>query len=132
VAVFPYISTTYIALVGKAEFTHYSIATILWYMIPNGGVRTVITKPHDFLARIVNWVYKKDGDTNGFPSNHVFMSIICSYYLSLSYPNMYLLWILLGIMVSISTVFAKQHYIIDIIGGIMFAVLSILISNILV
>ena len=99
-------------------------ATIFWYLIPNGVVREVIAS-ESFLAKLINFIYKNDGDTNGFPSGHVFVSLICSYYLALATPSLALLYWTVGSIISVSTVFTKQHYLLDILGGLIFAGLAI-------
>ncbi len=103
-------------------------ATAFWYFFPNGVVREVI-ESDSFLAKIINFIYKNDGDTNGFPSGHVFVSLICSYYLALAAPTFALLYWLLSIVISVSTVLTKQHYVLDILGGIIFAGGAILFAQ---
>lgn len=106
-------------------------ATIFWYFLPNGVTRPLLEKD-DFASKIINFIYCHDGDTNGFPSAHVFSSIIASYYLSLQQTNLTWLFIMCGILISLSTVFTKQHYVLDILGGIIFASLAILTQMLLI
>lgn len=134
----PYLLFTYLAFLNNL-LTHLFAtsmlianisATIFWFVFPNGVKRDVA---HDYgiLEKIINVIYWLDGDTNGFPSGHVFHSIICSYFLSLLLPNLVLLWCILGFFISISTIFTKQHYVLDIVGGVIFAVVPIAISSII-
>jgi membrane-associated phospholipid phosphatase len=105
-------------------------ATLFWYMFPN-GVKRLFLEDKGIFCTIINYIYRHDGDTNGFPSGHVFLSLICTYYLSLAVHNFVLVWIVLGISISISTIYTKQHYIVDIVGGILFALLAIIGAYIL-
>lgn len=129
---FPLIIFTYLYLENnfKNDFAISLIignlmATIFWHLLPNGVVREVLPS-QSYLARLINFIYRHDGDTNGFPSGHVFVSLLCSYYLSLTTPSLDLLFYLIGASISISTVLTKQHYLLDILGGVIFAMLAIL------
>ncbi len=103
-----------------------TIATVFWYLVPNGVNRDKVPVKN-FLDKIANFIYSHDGDTNGFPSGHVFLSLICSYYLFASSSNF--LYLIFGIIIAVSTVYTKQHYVIDILGGIIFGSLGILASK---
>ncbi len=100
-------------------------AEVFWYLFPN-GVKRLELKPVG-LNRLLNRVYKFDADANGFPSGHVYQSIICTFFMFqlAAWPITWLL-LILGFLVAISTVFTKQHYIIDVFGGILWAILSII------
>lgn len=128
---FPYIIFTFFSLETnfRNDFALSLIlcnlaATAFWYFLPNGVVREVLDG-NSFFAKLINFIYKNDGDTNGFPSGHVFVSLICSYYLALAMPAFAPLYWLTGSVISISTVLTKQHYILDILGGVIFATLAI-------
>lgn len=128
---FPYIIFTYFNLEAdlKSDFAlslivANLIATIFWHLFPNGVVREVLDN-QSFLAKVINFIYRNDGDTNGFPSGHVFVSLLCSYYLALANPSLALLYWTVGSIISVSTVFTKQHYFLDIFGGMFFATLAI-------
>ncbi len=105
----------------------YVIAGIFWYLVPNGVARPLI-KGKSILKDIIRFIYKHDDDTNGFPSAHVFSTLICSYFLSIWNPGAaYIFWIVAA-LITASTVLVKQHYILDILGGIIVFALSIIIG----
>lgn len=106
----------------------YILAGLFWYLVPNGVKRPVINKK-DIFSRLTAFIYKYDDDTNGFPSAHVLASLICSYFLSLAFPEYLILIWLINFFICISTVFVKQHYILDILGGIITFWLSIVIGG---
>lgn len=93
------------------------IAATTWYLLPNGVPRKM-RKEKGLFAWLVNFTYRHDKDTNGFPSGHVFNSLLASHFLSLQYPQYSMALLTLGVLIAASTVFVKQHYIIDVIGGI--------------
>lgn len=111
----------------KSYIVSYIIAAIFWYLFPNGVARPVITKTDPF-SRLTKFIYSHDDDTNGFPSAHVFASLICSYFLTMAFPaNGVLIWSS-GLLIIISTLLVKQHYILDILGGVIVFFLSIIIG----
>jgi membrane-associated phospholipid phosphatase len=108
----------------------YILAGIFWYLFPNGVARPKIEK-NDIFSRMIKTIYKYDDDTNGFPSAHVFATLICCYYLTAIYPNNLLFIWLTGLLIILSTVFVKQHYIIDLLGGVVTFALSVIIGGLL-
>lgn len=98
-------------------------AALFWYLIPNGVIRPKIIEK-DVFTRLLNSLYTKDRDTNGFPSGHVlYVSLGGSYLLQL-YPQFGNFIIIFSFLVIISTLFTKQHYLVDIPGGLIWAVAS--------
>ncbi|EKD95340.1 MAG: hypothetical protein ACD_24C00516G0001 [uncultured bacterium] len=106
----------------------YILAGLFWYFIPNGVKRPVIYK-RDIFSKLTVYIYKHDDDTNGFPSAHIFATLICSYFLFLAFPTHLVLILSVSFLISISTVFVKQHYVLDIVGGIVNFGLSVLIGS---
>lgn len=101
----------------------YIIAVIFWFFVPNGVHRPLI--PHNsFFTSLIRKLYTYDGDTNGFPSAHIFVTLLCGHYLSLGFPHFIpYIWAAISTVV-LSVLFTKQHYIIDIAGGIAVYVIS--------
>ena len=67
-----------------------------------------------------------------FPSVHVYLSLICAYYLSFSFPPYATLFWACAVLVTASTVFIKQHNLVDIAGGILWAALAVSASQAIV
>lgn len=96
----------------------YAIAEIFWFFIPNGVRRPPITH-NSIFTPLIRKTYEIDKDTNGFPSAHVFVALFCGHYFSLGFPHFTLyIWTAISTVV-LSVLFTKQHYIIDIAGGIL-------------
>ena len=106
-----------------------SLANLFWYLFPNGVKREKITG-NSVLDRLAKFVHTFDGETNAFPSSHVFSSLICTFYLSIAFPDIYIVFVVVGVAISISTLYTKQHYFVDILGGIMWFCLSVLFYRI--
>lgn len=103
----------------------YIPAILLWYFVPN-GVKRVPVEEKSIWAKMINYLYAHDNDTNGFPSGHVFITINVAYFLVLANPaNSFFIWILAALICA-STVLIKQHYIVDVFGGIFLSIISIM------
>ena len=132
---FPYLILAYLSLQGSLR-TNFLLsisicnvaAAIFWYFIPNGVSRPPLEKK-DLFSKIINYIYQHDGDTNGFPSGHVFLSAIVSHFMILQQPKLMWAHLIAWGFISLSTVFTKQHYLVDILGGIIFAISSIFLSS---
>lgn len=121
-------NTKYINQFLLGIIVSYAIGTAFWYLFPNGVSRpTLIHDTH--LYKLLKFIYKHDGDTNGFPSAHVFMSLICGHFLSFAFPAAALIIWPLVICVILSTIFTKQHYIVDMLGGMAVYVLTLYIVS---
>lgn len=123
-------NTRFIFEFFTAYIITYVIAGIFWYFVPNGVRRPTITGK-DIFSRLTSYVYGHDEDTNGFPSAHVFATLICSYYLFLPFPAALPLILFMAISIIASTVLVKQHYAIDILGGILVFFVSVPIAKFL-
>lgn len=71
----------------------------------------------DFLSKLLLSIQVAGGDYDAFPSAHIFITTILALFYNDWYPKRKWLWILIVITVSLSTLFTKQHYIIDVFGG---------------
>jgi len=106
-------------------------AAIFWYLLPNGVMRPKV-KGNNISTNVLNLVYQIDkDDTNGFPSAHVFHTIIISYFLAMYISGASLIILITSILILASTVFTKQHYVVDVIGGIIWSVVSLLVVGML-
>ncbi|MCH5167648.1 MAG: phosphatase PAP2 family protein [Erysipelotrichales bacterium] len=115
----------------SAELIAKFICLILFFLLPTTMVRPEI-RNQGLLLGLVNFIYMVDAPVNLFPSIHcleswlVFRgSLACK-----KVPNMYkLTTFIFSILVCLSTVFVKQHLIVDICGGIIVVEIGILLSN---
>ena len=77
--------------------------------------------------RLILTVFNYDTPFSSWPSLHVSQTVIISYYMHYFYKNIF--FNLLSIMIIISTLTIKQHYIWDVITGIIKGCLSIYFFN---
>jgi len=121
-------NTAYINNFFITYIISYIISGVFWFFIPNGVKRPKISNKGIF-NKLTQFVYEHDGDTNGFPSAHVLASFICSYFLYITFPEyLTIIWVT-NYLICISTIFVKQHYVLDILGGVLFFWISIVLSN---
>lgn len=74
------------------------------------------------LQNILSFLYTVDAPINTFPSMHVSFAFI-SYYIMRRYrPQWERVFLILAVAISLSTVFVKQHYVLDVVSGVMIAV----------
>jgi membrane-associated phospholipid phosphatase len=136
---FPFIFATFMALreslyevdfLASMNLSLY-LSLIVYHFFPTTIRRPIIPtdKRRTIFESVVALMYRIDRTTNGFPSAHVYVSVICGYYLTYAFPTAGLLiWSVAGGIIA-STTFVKQHYVIDIFGGIIWGLGAITIAN---
>jgi membrane-associated phospholipid phosphatase len=77
---------------------------------------------HDVFTALLRMIYENWGRYDAFPSGHVYITTLLTLFFGRWYPRQRLLWILILIIVSFSTLFTGQHYILDVLGGYIVAV----------
>ena len=89
------------------------LSSLIWWLFPNGVKRPVLASPKSLSQKALYYIYSKDNDSNAFPSGHISHTIICCYFLILSFPLLFLPIYLWCISICISTLTTKQHYLVD-------------------
>ncbi|NCB32397.1 MAG: hypothetical protein EOM64_00710 [Erysipelotrichia bacterium] len=114
-----------------------TLCLIFYCIVPNGlAIRPSSVEGTDLCALIVRWLYSFDSPMNVCPSLHVYVSVC----MDLGWQNSSILkgpkyrWIkimlrLLDISICAATVMLKQHSIIDVISGLILAVVMTLLMN---
>lgn len=98
------------------------------------GVITYITYPSYVLrpevpgqglaADLLRWVYANDRPYNALPSSHVYLTVIIALLWSRWKPKFRWVWLVLALAVCLSTLFTKQHYVLDVLSGTLLALLA--------
>lgn len=134
----------YFGLTSKIDFYklflflsfNMAISYIIFMIYPNAQFPRPIIAQQDILSRMVKFIYDIDKTNNVFPSIHVANAI--AVHLSILNSNglrnknsIKLGSLILMVLICVSTVFVKQHSIIDVCGGIgLAALLYILIYQV--
>ncbi|MCX6013247.1 MAG: phosphatase PAP2 family protein [Chloroflexi bacterium] len=137
-AVIPYVSwylllgITIIRFIiyGPVKFGHAALAAFIILLISclfYAFFQTIIDRPeimrNDFPARILKFIYRNDNPYNAFPSTHSSLSTLCiMLWRKNSSKVIYIFICVCCVMIICSTVLVKQHYFVDIIGGIIVGV----------
>lgn len=90
---------------------------------------TVILRPEKIssvLAPVFQLFYSVDPPYNAFPSLHVSQPLLAAMF-AYHYDKKYWWMFLWAALISVSTLFTKQHYILDVISGIVLAVFAYLL-----
>jgi len=80
-------------------------------------VRSVTFDGNDLFANLLRTIHENWGRYDAFPSGHVYITTLLALFFGRWYPRGKLLWILVLVIVSLSTLFTGQHYILDVLGG---------------
>jgi len=91
-----------------------SISYIVYLLFPTYVIRPKIVE-QDFLSKLVLFIYGNDRPYNALPSGHTYTTLIISIFWFYWLPKQRYLWIAIAFVVILSTLFTKQHAILDLI-----------------
>lgn len=99
------------------------VCGVIYLLLPTMNVRPQLSGT-DIWTEMLRWVYKLDAPTRLFPSIHCLVSWFC--YIGIRgrrcVPKGYRLFsCLFALLVCLSTLVTKQHYLVDVLGGILLA-----------
>ena len=93
-----------------------AIGCSVFILYPTYVVRPEITG-QDFFSQLVAWIYGGDQAHNALPSGHTYTTLVISIFWSRWLPKLKPLWIAIAVLVLLSTLFTKQHYLLDLASG---------------
>ncbi|NLL00366.1 MAG: phosphatase PAP2 family protein [Clostridiales bacterium] len=137
--IFIFITVAYFFLTSKQDFYKccaflfigMTICLIIYTIWPNGHYLRVDLNSlgrSNIFTRIIGRLYKFDTATNVFPSIHVYNSIGAMIAIRKSERLKNIKWLqistfILTVLICMSTVFLKQHSILDVFGGIILSII---------
>jgi membrane-associated phospholipid phosphatase len=80
-------------------------------------VQPATIEGNDIFSIFLRMIHETWGRYDAFPSGHVYITTLLALFFSRWYPRFRLFWIVILVIVSLSTLFTGQHYILDVIGG---------------
>jgi membrane-associated phospholipid phosphatase len=98
------------------------IGFCLFIFYPTYMVRPALTTS-GWAASLVSYIYANDRAYNAFPSMHLWLSVTITLYLGRWKPKWRVLLWAATIVIALSTLFSGQHWILDVVGGTLLAVL---------
>lgn len=94
------------------------ICYIIYYLYPTEIMRPVVENNNIF-NRLVNIIYLLDKPVNCFPSLHVLTTYFLMRYTKYKYSKKVFYYTqIIGVLIIISTLYIKQHFLLDILGAI--------------
>jgi len=78
----------------------------------------------DLFTRLLRFFHESTGRYDALPSGHIYVTALLAFFYSLWYPRYKSLWISILVIVSFSTLFTAQHYILDVLAGLLVAALG--------
>ena len=114
-----------------------TVFLVVSYLFPNIQYLRPHSMPrHNVLTMLVSYLYRTDTSTNVFPSIHVYNTLCCMAGIFRSRHHIAQnKWVkagtgLLGVSIILSTMFLKQHSVVDVLGAIaMYMPLHVLVFN---
>ncbi|MBL7160755.1 MAG: phosphatase PAP2 family protein [Candidatus Aenigmarchaeota archaeon] len=101
------------------------LAVILVSVIIYIGFQTQVVRPDiepsDVFSELVLWFYSNDKAVNALPSLHVSLSFLAAAFVWRKSRRLGLAVALLALLVILSTVFIKQHAVLDVVAGLALA-----------
>ncbi len=106
------------------------LSAIIYVVFPTYVIRPAVVGS-DVFSNMIKILYSNDSPYNALPSGHTFYTFLCMFYYLKFLKNRYLkiLIVIFAALVVASTVFTKQHYLLDIVAGSLFALFAYYISR---
>ena len=92
------------------------IGNITFILFPT-YVPPAVLQENDVFTALLRVIHETWGRYDAFPSGHVYITTLLTLFFSRWYPRQRILWVLILVIVSLSTLFTGQHYILDVLGG---------------
>jgi membrane-associated phospholipid phosphatase len=100
-----------------------SVSIVIFFIYPT-YVPAATLHGNDLFIFLLRFLHEGAGRYNALPSGHIYITALLTFFYSLWYPRYKSLWILILVIVSFSTLFTLQHYILDIVAGLIVAALG--------
>lgn len=97
-----------------------SVSVTIFLMFPT-YVRPAVLVGSDIFTSLLRLLHEGAGRYDALPSGHIYISTLLVFFYSLWYPRYKPVWIFMLVIVSLSTLFTAQHYILDILAGLLVA-----------
>ena len=80
-------------------------------------VQAAAPEGNDIFTSFLRYIHEDWGRYDAFPSGHVYITTLLALFFSRWYPRQKFIWIVTLVIVSLSTLFTGQHYLLDVAGG---------------
>lgn len=94
----------------------FAVANLTFVFFPT-YVRQMTFQGNDIFVHLLRIFHEDAGRYSALPSGHIYITTLAALFVVHQYPQQKPLWILILVIVSLSTLFTGQHYILDLLGG---------------
>ena len=94
----------------------FAVANATFIFFPT-YVRQMTFQGDDIFTSLLRTVHEEWGRYSAFPSGHIYITTLLVLFFGRWYSRQRFLWTLVLIVISLSTLFTGQHYILDLLGG---------------
>jgi membrane-associated phospholipid phosphatase len=129
------VGTIIYAYVSKMNFKALALSIIIVYLFSYLVYllyQTYVPRPaitgHDIFSNLVRWIYGHDQPYNGMPSTHASGAMILAVYYLMTYARWGWVVAIFSFLVVLSTLFVKQHFVLDAITGVTLGLIVGLLS----
>lgn len=131
-------SLVYFFFFNRTEFTQVVVTLVVVnltasavFLLAQTGVNRPEIVGKEIFSNLVSWIYSVDKPYNVWPSLHVGVALIYTWGWWMVNKQWGIYASIFAALVILSTVFIKQHYLLDILGGAIFAWFAVSISRII-
>lgn len=103
------------SFIAACIFT-FTFSVIIFIFVPT-YVKPFSFPGSDIFTLLLRVIHEHWGRYDAFPSGHIYITTLLALFFSRWYPRQKWSWILILVIVSFSTLFTGQHYILDVLGG---------------
>jgi len=100
-----------------------SVSVVIFFIFPTYVPRAQL-HGNDLFTFLLRLLHENAGRYNALPSGHIYITALLVFFYSIWYPRFKPLLILTLAIVSLSTLYTLQHYILDIVAGLIVAALG--------
>ena len=79
---------------------------------------------HDIFTVMLRFIHQTEGKYDAVPSGHIYITVLLALFYNLWYPRYQFYWILIPVLVAFSTLFTQQHFVADVVAGLVIALLG--------
>jgi membrane-associated phospholipid phosphatase len=114
--------TLYYSLVASSLFT--MLTAYVFYLLYPTYVTRPVVEGSGWQIDMLRQLYANDRAYNAFPSGHTFTSLLILFYWWIWQPGLRWLWFVIVSLILVSTLLTHQHYLVDLLGGLLWAVMG--------
>lgn len=107
-------------IMAVAALITVTVGVTTYAVFPTYVIRPEITS-QTFGSNLLRWVYAHDQPYNALPSSHVYLTLLCGLLWMRWKPRGRFIWLVGLLVICLSTLFTKQHYLLDVVCGALLA-----------